>query len=244
MDGTTQGRGSVMRRFLVGAAVAATLIHWLVSIGDESATAIETIPSPSGIAKVEETPVAGRHTSVSLVAPQQNPSPEPVERGDGEQAIATVFVRGKRVALREGPGKEFAIFDRYDAGRPVGLLSVDVEWSRVKDNLTRREGWIASHLLSSEKPQSKAKRDTPASVEPPREVPVKIPRISDAVIVQRIITESISGYSGSCPCPESRDRAGRRCGRRSAYSKPGGAAPICYPADVSRAMIDAFRTRS
>ena len=56
---------------------------------------------------------------------------------------------------------------------------------------------------------------------------------SDAEVKQRIIRESIASYAGSCPCPYSRDRAGRSCGRRSAYSRPGGAAPICYPSDIS-----------
>jgi hypothetical protein len=50
---------------------------------------------------------------------------------------------------------------------------------------------------------------------------------------QRAIQESIRAYSGSCPCPYSVDRAGRRCGARSAYSKPGGRAPLCYPSDVA-----------
>lgn len=50
--------------------------------------------------------------------------------------------------------------------------------------------------------------------------------------VQRAIRQSIAAYSGSCPCPYSVDRAGRRCGARSAYSRPGGARPLCYPADV------------
>jgi hypothetical protein len=52
--------------------------------------------------------------------------------------------------------------------------------------------------------------------------------------VQRAIRQSIAAYSGSCPCPYSTDRAGRRCGGRSAYSRPGGAAPLCYASDVRR----------
>jgi hypothetical protein len=36
-------------------------------------------------------------------------------------------------------------------------------------------------------------------------------------------------------------RNGRACGGRSAYSRPGGAAPLCYPTDVTAAMIDAYR---
>lgn len=66
---------------------------------------------------------------------------------------------------------------------------------------------------------------------------------SDAQIRQRIIRESIASYPGPCPCPYNTDRAGRRCGARSAYSRPGGHAPICYPADVSAARVRAYRGR-
>ncbi len=37
--------------------------------------------------------------------------------------------------------------------------------------------------------------------------------------------------SGSCDCPYDTDSRGRSCGRRSAYSKPGGSSPICYESD-------------
>jgi len=66
---------------------------------------------------------------------------------------------------------------------------------------------------------------------------------SDAQIRQRLIRQSIASYPGSCPCPYSVDRAGRRCGGRSAYSRPGGYAPLCYPSDVTPAMIRAVRGR-
>ena len=65
---------------------------------------------------------------------------------------------------------------------------------------------------------------------------------SDAEIKQQIISESIASYAGSCPCPYSRDRAGRSCGRRSAYSRPGGASPVCYEADVTEKMVSDWRT--
>ena len=64
---------------------------------------------------------------------------------------------------------------------------------------------------------------------------------SDAQIKQRLIRESIAAYPGSCPCPYNTDRAGRSCGRRSAYSRPGGYAPLCYPADVTAAQVRAAR---
>ena len=66
---------------------------------------------------------------------------------------------------------------------------------------------------------------------------------SDAEIRQKIIRQSIANYAGNCPCPYNTDRAGRSCGRRSAYSKPGGAAPKCYPDDVSAAEVRAYRGR-
>ncbi len=65
-------------------------------------------------------------------------------------------------------------------------------------------------------------------------LPQTIASAQSASEVQRAIRQSIASYSGSCPCPYSVDRAGRRCGGRSAYSKPGGAAPLCYAADVRR----------
>ena len=63
-------------------------------------------------------------------------------------------------------------------------------------------------------------------------------------IAEEIIKESIAAYKGTCPCPYSRNRAGRNCGGNSAYSKPGGAAPLCYTKDVTQKMIDEYRQKS
>jgi hypothetical protein len=72
----------------------------------------------------------------------------------------------------------------------------------------------------------------------------KKPAKTDSQIRQEIISASVSGHSGSCPCPYNTDRAGRRCGRRSAYSRPGGAAPLCYESDVTSRMVDEYRKRT
>lgn len=66
---------------------------------------------------------------------------------------------------------------------------------------------------------------------------------SDGDIKQAIIQESIANYAGNCPCPYNTDRAGRRCGKRSAYSRPGGRSPICYPEDVTQDMIKSYRQK-
>jgi hypothetical protein len=67
---------------------------------------------------------------------------------------------------------------------------------------------------------------------------------TDDQIKQEIISESIANYRGSCPCPYNTDRAGRRCGARSAYSRPGGASPICYAKNVTQKMVDDYRKRT
>ncbi len=64
---------------------------------------------------------------------------------------------------------------------------------------------------------------------------------SDAQIKQQIIQQSIASYPGNCPCPYSTARNGSTCGARSAYSKPGGYDPICYPNDVTQSMIEQYR---
>jgi hypothetical protein len=66
-------------------------------------------------------------------------------------------------------------------------------------------------------------------------------RLSDAQIKQILIDESIAAYSGNCPCPYSTMSNGRKCGRRSAYSREGGEAPLCYAKDVTAEMVQAWR---
>ncbi|CAO3407826.1 hypothetical protein [Azospirillum largimobile] len=66
-------------------------------------------------------------------------------------------------------------------------------------------------------------------------------RPTDDEVRQRIISESIASYPGNCACPYSTMRNGHRCGGRSAYSRPGGRAPICYSNDVTEAMVTRWR---
>lgn len=70
---------------------------------------------------------------------------------------------------------------------------------------------------------------------------VPISSQSDDDIRDILIRRSLAGYSGNCPCPYNRASNGSRCGKRSAYSRPGGASPLCYPSDVSDAMIQRYR---
>ncbi|MFL2663144.1 MAG: thermonuclease family protein [Alphaproteobacteria bacterium] len=51
---------------------------------------------------------------------------------------------------------------------------------------------------------------------------------------EQMIQESIAQYPGKCPCPYSIMSNGKKCGKRSAYSKPGGYEPLCYISDIKK----------
>ena len=47
-----------------------------------------------------------------------------------------------------------------------------------------------------------------------------------------------SSYSGNCPCPYNTASDGSRCGARSAWSRSGGASPVCYASDSTTSSIN------
>ena len=65
--------------------------------------------------------------------------------------------------------------------------------------------------------------------------------LTDAQIRAVIIRQSVASYPGTCACPYHVARNGSSCGRRSAYSRGGGYAPMCYASDVSDAAVAAYR---
>jgi hypothetical protein len=65
-------------------------------------------------------------------------------------------------------------------------------------------------------------------------------QLDDSQMRRQIIQESIDAYLATghpCACPYNSARNGSNCGRRSAYSRPGGASPFCYPSDVTDGMV-------
>jgi hypothetical protein len=71
--------------------------------------------------------------------------------------------------------------------------------------------------------------------------------ISDAEARDQIIKESVAAHQAGgspCACPYNLMTDGRECGGFSAYSKPGGTAPLCYPKDVTEAVIREWRQQS
>ena len=65
--------------------------------------------------------------------------------------------------------------------------------------------------------------------------------LSDGAVRKAIIQNSINSYPGNCPCPYNSASNGSRCGKRSAWSRPGGYAPLCYPKDVSDTQVKQYK---
>lgn len=71
--------------------------------------------------------------------------------------------------------------------------------------------------------------------------------LTAAAIAALIVVASRQAYYATgrpCACPDDRMKNGRSCGSRSAYSRPGGAQPLCFPHDVTAQMIETYRSRS
>jgi hypothetical protein len=75
-----------------------------------------------------------------------------------------------------------------------------------------------------------------------KEAPAKAKRLSDAQVKKLMIRESIDAYSGNCPCPYNTASNGSSCGGRSAWSRAGGAEPLCYASDISAEMVADYRS--
>jgi hypothetical protein len=83
----------------------------------------------------------------------------------------------------------------------------------------------------------------PAAPETKRKVEGALTVAAIAAIIVQASRDQYHAAGRPCACPDDTARNGSACGGRSAYSRPGGAAPLCYQSDVTAAMIDGYRQR-
>ncbi len=206
---------------------------WMFGGDDDNKPSANAIGTAS-VAKLQpQTTVASQDrvqtTSLDAAMPSlQETSPPPSQKSF---AAKTMFVDADRLNVRNGAGKSHKTIWTLKRDQAVKVVGEDGEWLNVKGE--RFSGWVFGTYLT---PQPGQKKKTAPSKK-------NKPGISDAEIVKLLISRSLSLYSGNCPCPYNTTRRGRKCGRRSAYSRPGGASPLCYARDVSRAMINDYRSR-
>lgn len=169
---------------------------------------------PSDVWSGRDYGYSGARSSVEQVAPA------PVLR-------ETAYVTASALNARAAPDAGSHSLGRISHGARLEVLDRQNGWARV--NFNGADAWVHGDFLSSTPPVMRA-----ASVDGER---------GAGDIRRLIVQESISRYSGRCPCPYNVMHNGRRCGGNSAYSRPGGASPICYPSDVTEAHIQAFQSR-
>ena len=103
---------------------------------------------------------------------------------------------------------------------------------------------VAAISFQSADAQKVISAPPPEAVEEAKKGPSAKEVLTDVAIIAILIATSIAAYKVSgrpCACPDDLMRNGRRCGDNSAYRKPGGAKPMCYPSDVSPGMIEEYR---
>jgi hypothetical protein len=92
-------------------------------------------------------------------------------------------------------------------------------------------------------PATSAIPEKPAQPEAKHKAELALTAAAIAAIIVKASRDQYHATGRPCACPDDLMRNGRACGGRSAYSRPGGAAPLCHPNDVSEAMIEAYRKR-
>jgi hypothetical protein len=86
--------------------------------------------------------------------------------------------------------------------------------------------------------------EKPSASDAKRKVEAALTAVAIAAIIVQASRAQYHAGGRPCACPDDTMRNGRACGGRSAYSRPGGASPLCYPRDVTAAMIQSYRERA
>lgn len=100
---------------------------------------------------------------------------------------------------------------------------------------------------SSGSPSPSAKADfSDKTARPDNKPKFEAAALTAAAIAAEIVQASRDEYHREgkpCACPDDKTPDGKACGGRSAYSRPGGAEPLCYPTDVTATMIEQYRQK-
>ncbi|BDA75944.1 hypothetical protein CAL7716_101100 (plasmid) [Calothrix sp. PCC 7716] len=182
-----------------------------------------TKPTPTEAPATEATKLIPTEVPTAEVAIESTPTEVPtaeVETNITSTQQATLFSEqpGERINVRDGASVRTYARHYGLAGDKIEVSSKKQDengatWYKVKFVQSGARGWIHNKFVALESESSAPISEIPAPVQTPQIVSIQP------------IRESISG---SCECPYDTDRRGRSCGGRSAYSRPGGASPVCY----------------
>ncbi|WP_394347444.1 SH3 domain-containing protein [Rhodobacter sp. SY28-1] len=225
--------------FVVGLLVVASRLFVA-----ESTPSVGNAPSTADLASpADSRPVAGLDPSTEseangTAADDQEQSPVPVLIASSDELQSepsvTLYVTGSKVNLRDAPSLKGKTLGQLVEGTLVNRIAEVDGWSEIRTPLG--QGWMATRFLSTERPADVQQAEPRRAVAAPSSSEV-------ARAKAEIIRQSIASYPGSCPCPYNSDRAGRRCGGRSAWSRAGGYSPLCYESDISDERLKTYFAR-
>lgn len=176
---------------------------------------IAIAPSPSATPSSIPTPTTSSPIPVPSI---ENPSPTSESNSSPNNRTGTLTAQDPdaQINVREDASTRSVAQHYGVVGDVVQILNEKTGddskiWYQVKFQ-SGATGWVNGQFVAAAGNRS----TVPSS-----------PLVSPSPQSQELtpIRESISG---SCECPYDTDKRGRSCGRRSAYSRPGGASPICY----------------
>ena len=166
---------------------------------------------------------------------QPKTAPKPVKVVQNTAPHEILFVTGSRVNVRTAPSIKGNRITQVVQGQKVTVFETQNGWARISvKGQSAKTGWMSAKYLSPKAPVRKATVST-------KQIAPKTQRYSNRQIEkarQSIIRQSIARYSGNCPCPYNTKSNGHQCGGNSAYSRPGGASPICYAQDITQAQLN------
>ena len=196
---------------------------WFIGswLADDTSTPRVELPAKP-VAVVEKTAV---ETNKPLAPARQVSKPVLTQ----ETTRIERYVDANRLNVREGPGKSHKVVWTLKRDQKVQVIRSYGDWSQLRGE--RFQGWVFSSYLTRKPGGTKPRKKKPDG-------------LSVAKIKRILIERSHAYYPGNCPCPYNTTARGRRCGKRSAYSRPGGYEPLCYPRDVTTAMVRDYRARN
>ncbi len=152
-------------------------------------------------------------------------------------------VTGSRLNVRAAPALNATILTTLPRGSKVAVVKTQNGWSQIHLAKSQTQSaWVASRFLADTLPPRAKPVAQPRPATPKRTI-ARPTNTETAQARKILIRRSIAAYPGSCPCPYNLDRAGRRCGKRSAWSRPGGHSPLCYESDITAPILATYFAR-
>lgn len=182
----------------------------------------ETLPYQPRAAAPPLNPLPSPPPPVAILPTQTPPDPPPDPSAPMVPApVPKTLYTTSTVRLRVSPSTSARIISTVQSGRAVISIGTDGAWRRVR--IGGETGWMHGDHLSDTRPVAKPPQAPVAPAYQP------VPLVRQKPAPSRRTGEPVrSPYVGTCDCPYDLMRNGRRCGGRSAYSRPGGRSPSCY----------------